>query len=219
MNNRLLIGLILFSLLSTYTFKKNDTLNLKLNMKEIQIENNFIISDDNVLEELKFLYDKNLFFLKNDEVKKALNNNNFIESFKIKKIFPNKLKVQVFEKKPIFILHERKKKYYYTDKNELLDYVKIEKFESLPIVFGNKKSLKIFYQDLKKIDFPFTSIETLYFFESKRWDLKTKENKLIKLPVKNYVQSLENFLDIKDKDNFAKYKTFDYRISDQLILK
>ena len=64
MNNRLLIGLILFSLLSTYTFKKNDTLNLKLNIKEIQIENNFIISDDNVLEELKFLYDKNLFFFK-----------------------------------------------------------------------------------------------------------------------------------------------------------
>ena len=62
MNNRLLIGLILFSLLSTYTFKKNDTLNLKLNIKEIQIENNFIISDDNILEELKFLYDKNLFF-------------------------------------------------------------------------------------------------------------------------------------------------------------
>ena len=139
MNNRLLIGLILFSLLSTFTFKKNDTLNLKLNIKEIQIVNNFIISDDNILEELKFLYDKNL-FLKNDEVKKALNNNNFIESFKIKKIFPNKLKVQVFEKKPIFILHERKKKYYYTDKNELLDYVKIEKFESLPIVFGNKKA-------------------------------------------------------------------------------
>ena len=64
MNNRLLIGLILFSLLSTYTFKKNDTLNLKLNIIEIQIENNFIISDDNVLEELKFLYDKNLFFKK-----------------------------------------------------------------------------------------------------------------------------------------------------------
>ena len=105
MNNRLLIGLILFSLLSTYTFKKNNILNLKLNIKEIQIENNFIISNDNVLEELKFVYDKNLFFLKNDEVKKALNNNSFIESFKIKKIFPNKLKIQVFEKKPIFILH------------------------------------------------------------------------------------------------------------------
>ena len=64
--------------------------------------------------------------------------------------------------------------------------MKKKQFESLPIVFGNKKSLKIFYQDLKRIDFPFTSIETLYFFESKRWDLKTKENKLIKLPVKNY---------------------------------
>ncbi len=219
MKNRLLIGLILFLLLSTYSLKINDNLNLKLNIEKIKIENNSIISNDEILEELSFLYNENLFLLKNDEIKRALNNIGFIESFKIKKIYPNKLKVQVFERKPIFILHEKKNKYYYTDKNELLDYVKIEQFKTLPIVFSNKKNFDIFYQDLKKIDFPFNLIETFYFFESKRWDLKTKTGQLIKLPVTNYIQSLENFLDIKDKDNFAKYKIFDYRISDQLILK
>ena len=46
-----------------------------------------------------------------------------------------------------------------------------------------------------------------------------KKNKLVKLPNKNYMKSLVNFLSIKDRDNFAKYKTFDYRINDQLILK
>ena len=46
-----------------------------------------------------------------------------------------------------------------------------------------------------------------------------KKNQLIKLPTNDYLKSLENFLVLKDQVNFDKYRTFDYRISDQLILK
>ena len=47
----------------------------------------------------------------------------------------------------------------------------------------------------------------------------TKNKKLIKLPVKNYMQSLKNYMmSINDLENFKKYKTFDYRIKKQLIL-
>ena len=63
---------------------------------------------------------------------------------------------------------------------------------------------------LKKI----ISSEEIKFFtylRSKRWDLITK-NQTIKLPIKNYMKSLNNFINIKDKTNFEKYKTFDYRI-------
>ena len=42
---------------------------------------------------------------------------------------------------------------------------------------------------------------------------------IIKLPVKDYKESLKNFLSIKNQDKFKKYKIFDYRIKDQLILK
>ena len=41
----------------------------------------------------------------------------------------------------------------------------------------------------------------------------------IKLPHKNYTQSLKNFLKIKDKKNFKNYKVFDYRLEKQLIPK
>ena len=39
------------------------------------------------------------------------------------------------------------------------------------------------------------------------------------LEVKNYEISLQNFIDLKDQINFGKYKIFDYRINNQIILK
>ena len=47
----------------------------------------------------------------------------------------------------------------------------------------------------------------------------TDNNQLIKLPINNYKQSLINFMELKNQVNFKKYKTFDYRIKNQLILK
>tara|TARA_B100000575_G_C22976416_1_gene563479 strand:- start:410 stop:553 length:144 start_codon:yes stop_codon:yes gene_type:complete len=44
-------------------------------------------------------------------------------------------------------------------------------------------------------------------------------NKTIKLPIKNYEKSLKNFLRINEMDDFTKFKVFDYRINEQLILK
>ena len=70
-----------------------------------------------------------------------------------------------------------------------------------------------------KINFPIDQIKSFYFFEANRWDLLTRKNKLIKLPVDNYLESLKNFNTLEELDKFDKYKIFDYRIKDQLILK
>jgi hypothetical protein len=39
------------------------------------------------------------------------------------------------------------------------------------------------------------------------------------LPIKDYTESLKNFINFSEEKNFEKYKVFDYRINDQLILK
>ena len=59
----------------------------------------------------------------------------------------------------------------------------------------------------------------MFFFETNRWDLETYNNKIIKLPSKNYKKSLKNFMSLKNQDNFKKYRIFDYRIKNQLILQ
>ena len=48
-------------------------------------------------------------------------------------------------------------------------------------------------------------------------DLTTKQNQTIKLPPKKF-EKFKNF-NIKNEENFIQYKTFDYRIKEQLIIK
>ena len=219
MKKRLIIGLLLLFLFSTYNIKLNKTFFSNLQIKKITIENNKIIKDKEIKEKLSFLYETNFFFLRTKKIEKKLKEIQFIESYQIKKIYPNNLIIKINEKKPIAIIQKSKQKNYFTARGELIDFRKIKKFEDLPTVFGDEKSFSTFYVNLKNINFPFKEIKTFYLFESKRWDLLTLKNQLIKLPINNYNKSLLNFISLKDQANFEKYKIFDYRIKDQLILK
>ena len=219
MKKKLFVGLILFIFLSTYKLENNYNILKVFNIKKIEIKNNWILDDNAIQKDLNFLYQKNIFFLNEKEIKESIEKNNFIESFEIKKIYPSSIKIKIFEKKPIAILYDKKKKFFYTDKGDVIKYLYIEKFENLPTVFSDQDNFNFFYKQLVKINFPINQIKSFYFFEANRWDLLTKNNKTIKLPIKNYEKSLKSFLRVNKKDDFAKFKVFDYRINGQLILK
>ncbi len=219
MKNRLLIALILLLLLSTYNIQGKFSLSTKYNVQEILIENCFILKPKNVKNKLSYLYKKNLFILNTKDIEVKLREIELVESFEIKKIYPNKIIIRVFEKKPIAIIQDRKEKKIYTSKGEIINFLDLEIFKNLPLVFGDKESFKILLKNLKKVNFSITEIKTFYLFESKRWDLVTRKNQTIKLPAKNYEKNIKNFIDLKEQENFEKYKIFDYRINDQLILK
>ena len=218
MTKRLVIGLTILVLFTTYN-PKSFFLNKIFNIKEIVIENNSILKKNKIKKDLAFIYESNLFFLNLKAIKKILIKQKFIRSFKIKKIYPNKLKIEIFERKPIIIIQDKKDKFFFTEDTNLIRYQNLEGYENLPIVFGNKKNFEILSKDLKKINFSINQIKKYYYFKANRWDLITYKNQTIKLPTKGHILSLENFLILKDKKNFDKYKIFDYRINNQLILK
>ena len=147
-----------------------------------------------------------------------MKNETFIESFSIKKIYPNTLKLIIIEKTPIAILQNKKKKFYISDKGNLINFIDIEIYNDLPTVFGDGRDFYSLYKGLQNINFPLEMIKSFYFFESGRWDLIMYDDKVIKLPIKNYLFSLQNFMLSKANSNFNNYKIFDYRIKDQLIL-
>ena len=214
-----LLGLvILFILLTTYTPKFNFIINSNLYIQKIKIENNSIIRSDKIKEKLSFLYRENLFFLNIKDIEENLKSETFIESFSIKKIYPNTLKLIIVEKKPIAILNNKKKKFYISDKGHLISFINIKRYNDLPTVFGNGRNFYSLYNDLQNIKFPLEMIKSFYFFESGRWDLIMNDDKVIKLPITNYLSSLKNFMLSKSNNNFNNYKIFDYRIKDQLIL-
>jgi cell division septal protein FtsQ len=218
MKKRLIIALALLVLLSTYKPQKLFLIN-KFNVEEVIIENNFILKDENIKKKLDFLYDENLIFLNIFFIKEKLKKIDFIESFEIKKIYPNKLKIKIYEKKAVAILQIKKKKFYISENIELINYINLENYRDLPVVFGNKEEFKNLFYNLKKINFPLEIISKYYLYDAARWDLETNQKKIIKLPSKNYIKSLKNFMILRKDNNFEKYRIFDYRLNKQLILK
>lgn len=218
MNKQAVIAIFLFLLLTTFISKKKIIIsNFKL--KKIEIENNNFLEEKDIKKSLAEIYNKNLIFINKKNIETALIKNSLIESFIVKKKYPNTLKLKIFEKKPIAILVNKKNKFYLSDKIELIDFNALKNYKDLPYVFGNKKDFKLLYNNLNKINFPINIIKKYTLYESGRWDIVTVNNKIIKLPSKNYNLNLKNYMDIKNKVNFKKYFLFDYRIENQLILK
>lgn len=218
MKKKRVIAILLFILLTTINPHQEISFN-KFNLKKIEIENNSLLGEKEIKKLLVSINNKNLIFLKFKEIENALIKNNFIEGFNIKKKYPNTLKIKIFEKKPIAILINKKKKFYLSEKIDLIKFRNLQNYDDLPYVFGNENNFKIFYENLKEINFPLSIIKKYTFFESNRWDIETVDEKLIKLPTNNYSNSLENYLKMRKKNNFNKYKIFDYRVNNQIILK
>ena len=92
-------ALALFLLLSTYNKNINLKINLKYKIEKIIFENYQIVDISELKNATDFLYDNNLFLLQNKSIEKELTKISFIESFEIKKIYPNQIKIKIFEKK------------------------------------------------------------------------------------------------------------------------
>ena len=218
MKKRTIIAVILLILLTTITSQRKIVIS-KFNLTTIEIKNNSLLKKEDIKKLLLPIYDKNLIFLKSEEIERALMQNSFVESFIIKKIYPNTLKIEIFEKKPIAILLNNKNKFYISEKIDLIEFTNLKNYQNLPYVFGNKEEFKIFYDDLNTINFPTDKIKKYTLYETNRWDIETTDKQIIKLPNKNYIKSLQSYLNLKNKSEFKKYDVFDFRIKNQLILK
>lgn len=218
MKKRIIIALILLISLNTITFDQKIIFSI-FALKKITIENNSLLKENDIKKSLEPIYDKNLLKLNNKEIKKILLQNSLIDSFKIKKKYPDTLKIEIFEKKPIAILFDKKQKFYISEKIELIDYNMLNSDNNLPYVLGNKDDFKIFYDNLRKIKFPFNSVKKYILYENNRWDLETLNNKTIKLSPENYKDNLEHYLNLINKKEFKNYNLYDFRIKNQLILK
>ena len=116
MKKRFIIATILLVILSTYS--PYEKLNIKsiFKIKKIIVENNYILKEEDIKNELSFLYDTNIFFITPLNIKDEISNNSFIESYEIKKIYPQTIKIRIFEKTPIALIQNRKEKKFFTEK-------------------------------------------------------------------------------------------------------
>ena len=214
--------LMLFLLLSTQITKDKDIeISFITNLNNLEVIG---LSEENnlkVYQSLKFLLTKNIFFINKNEFENILKKNNLVESFYIKKIYPNLIKIKIKQTKLLAITNKNGKKFFIGSNGKLIPGSQVEaSYNELPFVYS--KSNYINFIKLKKIidesEFQFEQIESFYYFPSNRWDIKTKDGFLIKLPEKNIEESLKFAILIKINEEFKDKKIIDLRISNNIVL-
>ena len=90
----------------------------------------------------------------------------------------------------------------------------------MPYIFGKPKiqEFLMFKQIVDQSKFSFEEINSLYFFPSKRWDIKLKNNILLKLSNNSTMASLDYAYEFLENNTTEKITTIDIRIDNQVIL-
>ena len=212
--------IFLFFIFSTYNTKyTKDSFSIFFPIKIISIENNFATNLSELKSDLNFLKNTSLLFLNKEIFLTIINKHNFISNIQLKKKYPNTLKVIITEKVPVATQIIDRDKFYITKENEKIRFIDLAIYKNLPSIFGKYKSFNIIYNNLKKKNFKINEIKAFYYFDVGRWDIALKNEKIIKLPERNYLELLPKINLMLNNNDFSKYKVFDFRIKNQLILK
>ena len=157
--------------------------------------------------------------------KKLINqiyNLDFVRDIKIKKIYPNKIIVTINEYKPLGIYLDNQEKYILLENDKAVKSSN-DKFSYLPFVYGKNasKNFSLFYSILEESNFQTDIVDNFKYHEINRWDILLKNGKLVKLPSERdkSIESLKKFLLIYQKEKFKKFKVFDFRVKNQLIMQ
>ena len=218
------LWLFLLIVLTTYNFDSRENLfSSFFKIKKIEIEG--IQNSDRKEIEEKFnpLKEKNIIFTNQKQFRKLIDNLELVKEIKVKKIYPDKIKITIKELKiiGIFVDEKNQKEYILTDHGKIINNYNKKQFNDLPLVFGEnaEKNFFTFYPSLEAAGFEIELIKYFNYFDIKRWDIILKDGKLIKLPSTNYEKSLKKFLSIYETENFKKFRVFDFRVNGQLIIK
>jgi len=215
--------LFLFIFLTTFYFDFSKTSLSKLfTIKNFQIHNTENTDIDLVYSKLEKFKNINIFLIKNNEIASSITDLDFVKDIGIKKIYPDKIEININEHKIVAVISNNEKKYMLSKEGHVIENYN-DKFNSLPVIYGKNTEnyFPDFYKLLNDINFNLNKIKYFKYFESNRWDIFLKDGKLIKLSSKEseVKESLANFIAVYSDKKFEKYKIFDFRVKNQLILK
>ena len=193
------------------------------NSKSIKIKNINVLgleSKDNqvILDKIKYLKLENIFSINKNEILKILNSNSLIESYEIFKIYPSTINIIIKKTEFLAKINDNGKIFLIGSNGKLIPTVK--PYKDLPFIFGNPKIDEFlkFKQIIDNSKFSYNQIENLYFYQSKRWDLKLKENILLKLPNDFSNKILDTLYEFLEEYNVKNFTIIDSRIKNQIIL-
>ena len=178
----------------------------------LKIEENFDLKK-NILN----LNLKNLYTIDREYIKDEIDKNSLVEDFFIFKSYPSTLIFSVSKTKFLAKIKKNGKTFLVGSNGKLTPSFLAN--ENIPTIFGNPEIRDIlnFMSLIEKSNTELDEIKNLFYFKSGRWDIETKNNIIIKLPLGNFLKELNNFHLLSKNENFQKKNIIDMRIKNQII--
>tara|TARA_Y100000996_G_scaffold375700_1_gene326629 strand:+ start:14 stop:685 length:672 start_codon:yes stop_codon:yes gene_type:complete len=212
--------LIYFFLLIIVSSIGNQSINnLKLNkIQNINIYGLEQINNHIILNKIENLGLENIFFIDKNEIEKIINSNSIIERYTVSKEYPSTININIV-KTNFFAKINNNGKIYLIGSNGKLTLHE-SGYNELPYIFGkpNIKEFLKFKTIIDKSKFSYYQIKNIYFFPSKRWDLKLKDNILLKLPNNLTKENLNNLYEFLENYNGENLNIVDARLKNKIIL-
>jgi len=219
--NKIYFYIFLFILLTSInnnSFLKKINSLLKIN--NIEVKGLSERENNQLSNKFRLLLFKNILLVNNESFKEILDKNNLIQSFNVKKNYPNSILINIKKTNFLALTNFNNEKYIIASNGRLIKYKNIkETSKELPYVFGKMdySNFIIFKKIIDKSKFDYKDINSLYYFPNKRWNIKTNNNVIIKLSDTNILESLNIAKNIISNKNFINKDIIDLRISNFII--
>ena len=216
--NMIAIYLLLLFTLSTINGKFIENKEIySSSINKINIEGLSNVNNSKIYNQLKNLLYKNILLIKKKEIQNVISNYNIVEKYNIKKIYPSTININIIPTK--FVARLSNNDQLVGANGKLIKDNINDKI--LPYIFGeyNSQEFLNFKNNIEKSEFIFTEFKTLFFFPSKRWDILTNNDVLIKLPKDNLSESINLAYKIMNNINFKDKNLIDLRMRNHLIIK
>ena len=216
-SRKIIIYLFLFTILASVNNLKYINLQI-FKIDEINISGLDNIDNTNLYESIKNFKNKNIFLVDNFQISKNINSNNFVEEFKVFKEYPSTININIIKTNFLGITKINNIDYLIGSNGKFIKKTD-KQIIKLPFIFGsiNVDEFLILNEFLNKSNFELSKIESFYYYQSKRWDIKTKKGLIIRLPSELNVNLLNEVLQILEDEKFKDIKTLDFRQKNQII--
>jgi cell division protein FtsQ len=216
-NRKIIIYLFIFFLLGTYSNKEFLDVNF-LKIINFKIDGLNESETKQINQQLEVLQNENLFFLEKYKILQIIDSQKIVEKLFIFKNYPSTLNIKIKKTEFLAITKKNNLSFYLASNGNLIQAK--DEIINLPFISGNidiKGFLKL-KEIIDESNFDYKNIKHLYYFKSKRWDIETKDNLIIKLPVKNLKVSFEILSRLSENSEFKDMKIIDLRQNNLVIL-
>ena len=208
---------------TTLNFVEKYSNNYQYNLTEIKISHLNFLQEKEILKYFDSYKGKSIFLIPLKKISNEIHENKWVKNIYIKSNYKNILNVTIKEELPLGIYNNNNQRILFSNDLVVLDILdNNSKFNNLITFYGSKSlnNSKKLFLNLENNFKQF--VESATYIGNRRWNLKLKNQIILKLPENNINQALKNYKNIYanfSNTDLKDIESIDLRIKNKAIIK